>query len=153
MNPKNKWLLGVVTAAVLATVSQFEGKSNDPYFDIVGVQTVCDGQTNVPMRHYSDAECAAMLKASLVKYGNGILQCISVPITSSEHAAYTSFSYNVGVQAFCKSSLLKKLNAGDHYGACDGLLAWDKAAGKEVVGLLNRRKGERELCLKELKNV
>ena len=49
--------------------------------------------------------------------------------------------------AFCNSSLLKKLNQGDHVGACNGLLAWRMAGGKEVAGLLRRREFERSICL------
>ncbi len=150
MHPANKWLLGLVASAAIAipVVKSLEGTSNDPYYDIVGVQTVCTGETNVTMRRHSDAECDAMLRASLVKYGDGILQCINVPINQNQHAAFTSFAYNVGVSSFCKSSLLKKLNAGDFVGACNGLLAWTYAGGKYVQGLANRRKVERRLCLK-----
>ena len=148
MNHKNKWLVGVTAAVTIATVSLMEGRSNDPYKDIVGVWTVCDGETNVKMRRYSNAECDTMLRTSLVKYGNGVLECVNVPISQNQHAAFTSFAYNVGTGAFCKSSLLKKLNAGDYVGACDGLLAWSYAGGKYVQGLANRRNVEQRLCLK-----
>ena len=66
-----------------------------------------------------------------------------------EHDAYTLFAYNVGGSAFCGSSLLKKLNAGDHAGACNGLMAWDVAGGKRIKGLTNRRDYERRMCLGE----
>lgn len=148
MNINNRWLIGTVAAVTIATVSLLEGRSNDPYQDIVGVWTVCDGETNVKMRRYTDAQCDSMLRSSLVKYGNGVLQCINVPVSQNQHAAFTSFAYNVGVPAFCKSSLLKKLNAGDYVGACDGMLAWTYAGGKYVQGLANRRKVEQRLCLK-----
>lgn len=148
VNPRNKWLIGVIAAVTISTVSLLEGRSNDPYQDIVGVWTVCDGETNVKMRRYTDAECDSMLRTSLVKYGNGILECITVPISQNQHAAFTSFAYNVGVPAFCKSSLIKKLNAGDYVGACNGMLAWHYADGKYSQGLANRRRIEQRLCLK-----
>ena len=147
-NKRNAWLAGVVAAVTISTVSLLEGRSNDPYQDIVGVWTVCDGETNVEMRRYTDAECNAMLRRSLVKYGDGILGCITVPISQNQHAAFTSFAYNVGVPAFCKSTVVKKLNAGDYVGACNGMLAWSYAGGKYVQGLYNRRKVEQRLCLK-----
>lgn len=147
-NPRNKWLVGVTAAVTIATVSLMEGRSNDPYQDIVGVWTVCDGETNVSMRRYTDAECDSMLRTSLVKYGNGVLECITVPVSQTQHAAFTSFAYNVGVPAFCKSTLVKKLNAGDYEGACNGMLAWSYAGGKHVQGLYNRRVIESRLCLK-----
>lgn len=148
MNIRNRWLIGAVAAVTISTVGMLEGRGNDPYQDIVGVWTVCDGETNVKMRRYTDAECDGMLRGSLVKYGDGILQCINVPISQNQHAAFTSFSYNVGVPAFCKSSLLKRLNAGDYVGACNGMTAWTYAGGRYVQGLANRRKVEQRLCLK-----
>jgi len=39
------------------------------------------------------------------------------------------------------------LNQGDNVGACNGLLAWRMAGGKEVAGLLRRREFERSICL------
>ncbi|OGB26497.1 MAG: hypothetical protein A3I66_21450 [Burkholderiales bacterium RIFCSPLOWO2_02_FULL_57_36] len=147
-NHKNKWLFGVIAAVTISTVSLLEGRSNDPYKDIVGVWTVCDGETNVKMRRYTNAECDGMLRTSLVKYGNGILECIAVPVSQNQHAAFTSFAYNVGVPSFCKSSLVKKLNAGDYEGACRGMMAWTYAGGKYVQGLANRREVEVRLCLK-----
>lgn len=147
MNPANRWLLGTVAAATVAIVATWEGKSNDPYFDIVGVRTVCYGETNTAMRRYSDAECKAMLKASLTKYGDGLLQCVNVPISQNQHAAFTSFAYNVGVSTFCKSSVVRKLNAGDREGACKAMGLYVYAGGKFVRGLENRRKDEVQLCL------
>lgn len=146
---KNKWLLGLAASAVFAipTVKLLEGRSLDPYQDIVKVWTVCDGETNVKMRRYSNAECDAMTQRSLTRYGDAILSCITVPISARQHAAFSSFSYNVGVQAFCKSSLVKKLNAGDYEGACRGMYAWVYAGGKRVQGLANRRDVEVRLCL------
>lgn len=148
-NPANKWLVGLVASAVFALplVQMLEGRSNDPYKDIVGVWTVCNGETNVKMRRYTDAECDAMTQHSLTKYGNAILECITVPISARQHAAFTSFAYNVGTGAFCKSSLVKKLNQGDYVSACKGMYAWTYAGGKHVQGLANRREVEVRLCL------
>ena len=73
-----------------------------------------------------------------------------MPINRNEHDAYTLFAYNVGGEAFCGSLLLRRLNSGDHVGACNGLLAWDMAGGKHVKGLANRRQYERRMCLGEL---
>lgn len=155
-NPRNKWLIGSVAAVTIAGAALWEGKRNVPYIPIPGdVWTVCYGETKVQMRRYSDAECATMLKHSLVKYSDGVLQCINVPVNANEHSAYTLFAYNVGVPAFCRSNLLRKLNRGDHAGACKGLAtadsgkpAWSYAQGKYVQGLQNRRRYERNLCLK-----
>jgi lysozyme len=66
----------------------------------------------------------------------------------------TSFAYNVGINAFKNSTLLKMLNAGDNkLMVADQFMIWNKITdktGKKVVsnGLTNRRKAERELFLK-----
>ncbi len=46
--------------------------------------------------------------------------------------------------------MARRLNAGDIRGACDALLAWNKAGGRVVQGLTNRRQDERRLCLEGL---
>lgn len=55
---------GIAAALLLAVplIGKWEGKRNDPYLDIVGVPTVCYGETRVEMRRYSDDECKAMLQ-------------------------------------------------------------------------------------------
>lgn len=143
-------------AAVLALagpmVSRWEGRSLDPYRDIANVWTVCDGETAVPMRRYTDAECDAMRERSLRRHASPILQCLPPAAPVEVKAAFTSFGYNVGVTAACNSTAARKARAYDYRGACDGLLAWNKArVGGQlrfVQGLANRRADERALCLK-----
>jgi lysozyme len=65
-------------------------------------------------------------------------------------AAYTSFTYNVGVGAFEKSTLLRKLNGGDRVAACNELPRWVYARGVKLPGLVNRRREEQALCLSGL---
>jgi lysozyme len=60
---------------------------------------------------------------------------------------YISLSYNIGTGAFCKSTLVKKLNAGDYIGACNQILLWDKYQGKPLAGLTKRRQEENKKCL------
>lgn len=148
---RNKWLAGSVAAALIASAAMWEGTRYVPYEDVVGVWTVCQGYAKpdvVRGKTYTKEECADLLKTQLEAHGAAVLRCVNVPINQHEYDAYTLFTYNVGASAFCRSSLLRKLNAGDHKAACDDLLAWTYAGGKHVPGLLNRRKFERELCLK-----
>ena len=142
--------LALVSAGLIAAVSQLEGTRYVPYEDVVGIWTVCEGYAGrdvVRGKTYTRAECDALTRGQLAEHGAAVLRCASVPIKQNEYDAYTLFAYNAGGAAFCGSSLLKKLNAGDHIGACNGLLAWDMAGGKHVPGLLKRRQFERDLCL------
>lgn len=135
-------------AAVL--IPALEGKENKPYQDVVGVWTVCYGHTGsdiIKSKTYTDAECQALLNKDLVPFARSVERSVKVPATEYQKAALISFSYNVGVSAFERSSLLRKLNAGDYAGACDGLRQWIYAGGKEWKGLMSRREIEREVCM------
>jgi lysozyme len=94
---------------------------------------------------YTTAQCMEMLEGRLIEFYDGVLKCVRVPMSDARAAAMISFAYNVGTGAFCSSTLVRKLNAGDPY-ACDELLKWNKAGGIVFPGLTRRRNEERELC-------
>ena len=149
MNRNQKIAVGAGAAIALAVpvVMHFEGKRNDPYSDVVGVRTVCYGETRgVEERRYTDAECSAMLLKALHEFNAEIGRCITRPVPDNVRAAILSWAYNVGSDAACKSTLMKKLNAGDFPGACAELSRWTMAAGKVYPGLVRRRAAERALC-------
>lgn len=148
--------IGLSTALVLAgagTVSYYEGVSNKAYLDPVGIWTICYGETKgVNNGDYkTDEECLDSLAEELTEHHKKMVMYIKTPISQKEEAAYLSFTYNVGVGAFSKSTLLKKLNAGDRIEACNQLLRWDKAGGKRLKGLTLRRESENKLCLEGVK--
>lgn len=129
------------------------------YRDIVGVATSCYGHTGpdvVVGKRYTATECRGQLSKDVAKHAEGIRACIKVAVPVESFAAFTSFSFNVGVAGFCRSTVNRKLNAGDLAGACAGLSAWDKARvnGKlqPVRGLTRRRAAERALCEKGLRS-
>lgn len=145
----------IFVALALATpeIMYWEGKRNAPYRDIVGVLTVCYGETQAPMKRYSDAECSAMLNRRVeADYARPILRCVP-GFAAKPHpfAAAISLSYNIGAHAFCRSTVARRFNAGDWQGGCDAMLAWNKAGGKIVKGLVHRREAERKLCLSSIR--
>jgi lysozyme len=71
-------------------------------------------------------------------------------LTDGQRVAFVDVAFNIGVSAFCSSSMARKANAGDMVGACDALLLWNRAGGREVAGLTRRRERERELCRRGL---
>lgn len=134
--------------ALLAIVATWEGKSNDPYRDIVGIATVCFGETKVQMRRYTDAECAAMLEDSLIGYAEPVLKRNpGLRHQPYQLAAAVSLSYNIGNANYARSTVARRFSSGDLRGACDAFLMWNRAGGKFVKGLDNRRRDERRLCL------
>ncbi|MHC5174331.1 lysozyme [Serratia rhizosphaerae] len=134
-------------AAVL--IADLEGVRYEPYYDVAGVLTVCYGHTGADIvlgKKYTEAECKTMLDKDLVPFTRSVERSIKVPASEYQRAALISFSYNVGTHAFENSSLLRKLNAGDYSGACDGLRQWIYAGGKQWRGLMNRREIEHAVC-------
>lgn len=136
-----------VVALAAPVVMHWEGLENDPYKDIVGVTTVCYGETKgVEQRRYTDAECAEMLMRRLHGFEAEVGRCVPAEAPVHVKAAVLSWAYNVGSEAACNSTLMRKLQAGDIAGACAELDRWVMAGGKRVQGLANRRRDERALC-------
>lgn len=129
-----------------------EGRVYEPYKDVAGVWTVCDGHTGagiVKGRKYSDRECDNFLWSDLQPVKRIVDEKVKIPLGEFQRAALYSFTFNVGSDSFSKSTLLKKLNGGDEAGACDEMRRWVYAGGMKWKGLLNRRDMERSLCLAE----
>lgn len=138
-------------ATLLLFVSAWEGKSNDPYKDIVGVWTVCYGETRVQMRRYSDAECKAMKADALVDFAEPVLKRNpELRGRDNQLAAAVSLAYNIGSAGYNRSTVARRFSQGRWREACDAFLLWNRAGGKVVRGLDNRRRAERALCLKGL---
>lgn len=141
------WGAAGAVALAIPVVAMWEGLENDPYRDIVGVTTVCYGETKgVEQRRYTDAECADMLLRRLHGFEAEVGRCIPGETPVHVKAAVLSWAYNVGSEAACGSTLMRKLQAGDVAGACAELDRWVMAGGKRVQGLVNRRRDERALC-------
>lgn len=140
-------------AAIAVTiVGGFEGLRQAAYLDPVGIPTACFGETKgVRMGQvYTLEQCQGMLLESLEIANKAVSSCTTAPLPDNRRAALVSFTYNVGGGAYCSSTLVKKLNAGDTVGACDQLLRWDKAKGIRLPGLVKRRAAERDLCMRDL---
>ncbi len=139
--------LAAVIAASSSWVAVHEGYVPHAYRDAVGVPTICYGETNgVQMGDkVSKEQCDILLTLRLAEFAQGVDDLVQVPMSENRHAALTSFSFNVGLNKFSQSTLLKRINAKDK-GACDELLRWVYAGGKKLNGLVKRRKQERDLC-------
>lgn len=142
------------TAAALVLASQVvashEGIRLSAYLDPVGIPTICYGSTaGVKLGQTKTlAECDQLLATELQKFEKIVDRYVTVPLPPTRKAALVSFVYNVGEGAFSRSTLLKKLNAGDTVGACNELSKWVYAKGIKFPGLVKRRAEEREMCLK-----
>ena len=82
----------------------------------------------------------------VAEFSAGVAQALeSAPTTQDQFDAMVSLAYNVGLGNFRGSTLLKKHKAGDYAGAQAQFAVWNKAAGKVMKGLINRRADEAKL--------
>ncbi|MDF0489220.1 lysozyme [Sphingomonas sp. H39-1-10] len=155
-------IAGALSAVAVATLAiatpaleQDEGKANVGYLDIAKIPTECFGHTGPEVRvgvRRSDAYCHAKLAGDAETHLRGVLACTpTLADRRYQLAAATRTAFNIGVAAFCKSTIARKFNARDWRGGCDAMLAWNKARvnGRLVVvaGLAKRRERERAMCL------
>jgi lysozyme len=141
-----------LSAAALVGIAMHEGYSDKAYTPVPGdVPTIGFGTTAgvKPGDTITPPKALARALADAQKFEGALKQCVTVPLHQHEYDAYISFAYNVGSGAFCKSTLVKKLNAGDYPGACAELLRWTKFQGRDLPGLVKRRQAEYRQCMWE----
>ncbi len=154
---------GAIALAITALIQPWEGRELKAYKDIVGVWTICDGETKgvKPGMVKTNAECDAMLlKRVEHDFYRPLTKCIAgyTGLPLSLQASLLSASYNVGVGAICNSTAARLAKVGDHRGSCEAVTRFNRAGGKVVRGLKLRREfgdasriDELELCLEGLK--
>lgn len=138
----------------LNLIKSFEGLRLEAYQDVAGIWTIGYGHIkNVKEgMAISEAEAEALLRDDLADAESAVSRFVKEPISENEFSALVSLVFNIGSGAFAGSTVLRKLNAGDHKGAADAILMWNRSTvgGKKVVvqGLVRRREAERSLFLK-----
>ena len=83
--------------------------------------------------------------ATAVRFESAVNNLVKVDLNQNQFDALVSFVYNVGVEIFRTSTLLKKLNKGQHNAVPSELMKWTKSKGKQMAGLVNRRSQEAAL--------
>lgn len=152
-----------VNKATLDLITEFEGFVPNWYADPAHgwkVPTAMYGHTNAtgnPPFYKSEADRKVKftkeqgietLKLDLSGYEASVKKAVKVPLNENQYGALVSFTYNLGAGNLTKSTLLKKLNAGDYAGAANEFGKWNKAGGKVMAGLTRRRAAEKALFLK-----
>lgn len=129
-------------------VAHYEGYRPTAYLDPVEIPTICYGHTATARlgQTLSRVECDRLLAADLGIALAAVDRHARGPLPDTRRAALASFVYNVGEGQYSRSTLLRRLNRGDHRGACAELSRWVYAGGKQLTGLVTRRATERELC-------
>lgn len=124
---------------------QFEGCKLIAYQDQVGVWTIGYGHTeNVKQGDTcTQVQAELWLREDVQDCIDAINKFCKVNLNQSQFDALVDFAFNLGIGALLKSTLWKKLNAGDYQGAAREFERWDMAGGKHVPGLLRRRLAEK----------
>jgi lysozyme len=155
--------LGVVALATTVLIKPWEGRELHAYKDVVGIWTICDGETKgvKPGMVKTDAECDAMTEARVEKdFYIPLTKCIdgftAAPI--GVQATFLSAAYNLGTGTICRSTAARLLANGSPKAACHAMTRFNRAGGRVWEGLKKRREmgdkkriGELEICLEALK--
>ncbi len=100
-----------------------------------------------PDTRWTQAQCDERLAEDLVRYAAEVAAALEgAPTSPNQFDALVSFHYNTG--AIARATLTRKHVAGDHEGAAREFARWNRAAGRVLKGLVNRRAAEAELYQK-----
>lgn len=136
-----------ISAAGLAFISQNEGREREAYRDPVGVWTVCDGHTKTarPGMVASDALCDKLLREDTAEAQAAVKRLVKVQVTQGQYDALVDFTFNKGAGNLASSTLLRKANAGDCWGAGAEFPKWVYAKGVRLRGLEVRAEKQRKM--------
>lgn len=148
-----------ISQAGVALIKKFEGLRLRSYLDSAGIWTIGYGHTSAAGLPKVTAdmvitaeEAETILKRDLVAYENAVAKCLKRPVNPNQFAAFVSLCYNIGPGAFTRSTVVKRFNEGDEEAAADAFLMWNKAGGRILRGLENRRFIERQVFLNKFTN-
>ncbi len=142
----------------LEIIQEFEGFREQAYVDTDGTPVIGYGLSKVDGRkvqlgdRISVAKADAVLSKQVLHLQEQIKSLVKVKLNSNQLSALSSFAFNVGIHGMERSTLLKKLNAGDYVGAANEFPRWNKAHVRgqltPLAGLTRRREAEKQLFLK-----
>lgn len=131
----------------LALIKRSEGLRLKAYRCPAGVVTVGYGSTgdHVSMgMTITELEAEALLRKDLERFEAGVV-AMAGKMTPGQFSALVSLSFNIGLEALRKSTLLRKHNAGDYSGAAAQFAVWNRGGGRVLPGLVTRRAAEAAL--------
>jgi lysozyme len=145
-----------ITIEGLALIKEFEGFRSAAYRDAVGVWTIGYGHTSMAGAPHvkaglvvTKAEANDILARDVEQFADGVRKLLQVNLSPTQFSALVSFSYNVGLGNFKKSSVLAAVNRRDFAAVGRRLQLWTKAGGRVLPGLVRRRAAEAALFASE----
>lgn len=129
-------------------ICPFESCRLAAYLCPAGVPTLGWGSTGPDIRLgmvWTQAQADARLMADIGRFAAGVGKLAKVPLNEFQVGALTSFSYNCGLAALEKSTLLALVNARRFPEAAAQFLRWNRAGGCVLAGLTRRRLAEKAM--------
>lgn len=129
----------------LELIKRHEGLRLRAYKCPADVWTIGYGSTGPhvsPGMVITETQADILLRKDVARFEEGVSRLVKVKLTQGQFDALVSFSFNVGLGALGKSTLLRKLNAGRYADVPAELMKWTKAGGRELPGLVKRRRDE-----------
>lgn len=165
-----------LSAVGAALMHRYEGCRNKPYLCPAHIWTIGYGhvlyqeQIRLPMvrlpeketpmirkemplkmedaRVWSKSEIEELFAADVGNFERGVLRLVpGVAGAQGRFDALVSFAFNAGLGNLQRSTIRMKANRGDWTGAAEAFMQWTKGGGKELPGLVARRKAEKALFL------
>lgn len=134
-------------------IEAWEGCRLTAYKCPAGIWTIGVGHTKDVTEHdeITYEQSREMLREDIEEVKRGLAPFVNVHVTEGQFIALVSLAFNVGVSYVVHKcpKLMRALNAGDVEQAAHQFLDITKAGGKELPGLVRRRKSEAKLFLGE----
>ena len=143
----------------IALMHQFEGLKLTAYLCPAKVWTIGYGNTfyedgsKVMRGQKVSKERAEQLFFNITNknFAEPLLKLLKVQINENQFSALVCFAYNVGIGALTKSTLLRKVNTNPNdLTIRNEFLKWNKAGGRVLRGLTNRRIAEANLYFSKI---
>lgn len=132
----------------LELIKHFEGLYLKAYKCPADVWTIGYGHTGMKHqdgtvkagRAITKEEADRLLDHDMRVFVDRVNRLVTVPLSQNEFDTLVSFDFNTG--GLAKSTLLRRLNIGDHDAVPEQLMRWTRASGKVLPGLVRRRASE-----------
>ncbi len=133
----------------IALIKRWEGFRDKAYLCPGNVWTIGYGHTKNVYQGMciSKEQAEQLLREDLKHFEASVSQLVTVKLNQAQFDALVSFTFNVGVYAFKKSTLRKLVNQGDFLEAANQFDRWVYANRKKLPGLVKRRADEKQLFL------
>lgn len=149
-------------AKLLIAEDGWEGTELEIYKDSAGYPTIgvghlltkdelasgeifINGQVVRYLHGITQEQAIDLLEQDLVIAENSVNENVNVDLNQNQFDALVSFVFNIGINAFRESTLLRELNNGNYGAIPYQMRRWIHSGKRVIKGLVNRREKEIKL--------